>query len=287
MFAQNYSTVNNQNQNQNLAVNFNSTENKGLLWKTLSDNGLFNGIDSNRFAEVQHNFENTIKEILSETYGNKNINGQQQNHLFIERMITNLKQFKSNEIYTAKDIKEKRKTDFEKELEEKQRNFDLMMKKDVPQNVEFSDEARAKGQQIEEKLENIDILLEEQQREREKDLFAIQNNNSNINMKTGNNTENIIVSNNIIESNNAIENNDIENNVIENNVIENNNNQSPILFPDPHNQNNMLKMNNELNNNLLNNNLLNELLGKMNAILTNQEEIKELIRLRKKKVSKN
>ena len=276
MFAQNYTTINNQNQNQNLAVNFNSTENKGLLWKTLSDNGLFNGIDSNRFAEVQHNFENTIKEILSETYGNKNINGQQQNHLFIERMITNLKQFKSNEIYTAKDIKEKRKTDFEKDLEEKQRNFDLMMKKDEPQNVEFSDEARAKGQQIEEKLENIDVLLEEQQREREKDLFAIQNNNSNINMKTGNNTENIIANNNIIESNNAIENNVIENN-----------NQSPILFPDPHNQNNMLKMNNELNNNFINNNLLNELLGKMNAILTNQEEIKELIRLRKKKVAKN
>ena len=276
MFAQNYTSVTNQTQNQNLQVIFNSSENKGLLWKTLSDNGLFNGIDSARFAEVQQNFENTIKEILSETYGNKNINGQQQNRLFIERMITNLKQFKSNEIYTAKDIKEKRKTDFEKELEEKQRNFDLMMKKDVPRDVDFSDEARTKGQQIEEKLENINALLEQQQREREKDLFAIQNNNSNINMKTDNNTENIIVSNNIIESNN----------VIENNVIENNNNQSPILFPDPHNQNqnSMLKMNNESNNNLLNNNLLNELLGKMNAILTNQEEIKELIRLRKKKV---
>lgn len=187
-------------------------------------------------------------------------------------MITNLKQFKSNQIYTAKDIKEKRKTDFDKELEEKQRNFNLMMKKDVPQNVEFSDEARTKGQQIEEKLENIDVLLEQQQREREKDLFDIQNNNSNI--KKVNSTENIIVSNNIVE-NNVIE----TNSAIENNAIENNNNQSPILFPDPHNQSSI--MNNELNNNLLN-----ELLGKMNAILTNQEEIKELIRLRKKKVTK-
>lgn len=259
MFAQNYTNIT--NQNENLSVNFNSTENKGLLWKTLSDNGLFNGIDSNRFAEVQHNFENTIKEILSETYGNYSINGQQQNRLFIKKMILNLKQFKNNEIYTAKDIKEKRKTDFDKELEEKQRNFDSMMKKDMPQNVEFSDEARTKGQQIEEKLENIDILLEQQQREREKDLFAIQNNNSTVSIKKDNSTENIILSNNVIE----------------------NNNQSPILFPDPHNQSSI--MNNELNNNLLNNNLLNELLEKMNAILTNQEEIKELIRLRKKKVN--
>ena len=62
-------------------------------------------------------------------------------------------------------------------MEEKQRNFDLMMKKDVPRDVDFSDEARTKGQQIEEKLENINALLEQQQREREKDLFAIQNNN--------------------------------------------------------------------------------------------------------------
>ena len=83
-----------------------------------------------------------------------------------------------------------------------------------------------------------------------------------MNIKTGNNTENIIVSNNIIESNNVI-----ENNVIENNAIENNNNQSPILFPDPHNQSSI--MNNELNNNLLN-----ELLEKMNAILTNQKKLR-------------
>ena len=260
MFAQNYTNVT--NQNKNLPVNFNSTENKGLLWKTLSDNGLFNGIDSNRFAEVQHNFENTIREILSETYGNKNINGQQQNHLFIERMITNLKQFKSNEIYTAKDIKEKRKTDFDKELEEKQRNFDSMMKKDMPKNVEFSDEARSKGQQIEEKLENIDILLEQQQREREKDLFNIQNRNSSVNENS------MIVSNNIIESTN----------------IESTNNQQSslpsVLFPDPHNEPLLSKTNHNIDNNLLN-----ELLGKMNAILSNQEEIKELIRLRKKKVN--
>ena len=84
---------------------------------------------------------------------NTTINDQQQNHMFIERMIHNLKQFKNSEIYTAKDIKEKRKTDFDKELEEKQHNFNLMMKKDLPQDVDFSDEGRTKGQQIEKKLE--------------------------------------------------------------------------------------------------------------------------------------
>jgi hypothetical protein len=234
-----------QSQAQNKIIIFNSNENKGLLWKTLSDNGLFNDIDSTRFAEVQQNFENTINEILGETYGNKTVDTQKQNRLFIEKMVVNLKQFKNNEIYTAKDIKEKRKTDFDKELEEKQRNFDLMMKRDVPQDVDFSDEARTKGQQVEEKLENIDALLEQQQKEREKDLFSIQNNNA----------------------------------AVEESVQKREPATQPlVLFPDPQNQIHASNINTEISNNLLT-----QLLGKMDAILTNQEEIKELIRLRKKK----
>lgn len=244
-----------QTHTQNLPVNFTSNENKGLLWKTLSDNGLFNSIDSTRFAEVQQNFESTIREIRDETYGNTSINDQQQNHMFIERMIHNLKQFKNSEIYTAKDIKEKRKTDFDKELEEKQHNFNLMMKKDLPQDVDFSDEGRTKGQQIEKKLENIDALLEQQQKEREKDLFSIQN-------------DNLVVDTNTAAAINTVP-----------NTIENNTKQTPLLFPDPHNQIHASNINSEISNNLLM-----QLLGKMDAILNNQEEIKELIRLRKKKV---
>lgn len=249
MFSQNSATAQVPNQMQSTA--FNSNENKGLLWKTLSDNGLFNGIDSARFAEVQQNFENTIIEIVGETYGNKTIDTQQQNQIFIKKMITNLNRFKNNEIYTAKDIKEKRKTDFDKELEEKQRNFDLMMKKDVPRDVDFSDEGRTKGQQVEDKLENIDALLEQQQKEREKDLFSIQNNNDTL------------VLNEAVEQAEP--------------------SQSPVLFPDPHSQIHSSSITNEISTSLLT-----QLLGKMDAILNNQEEIKELIRLRKKKsVSKN
>ena len=54
--------------------------------------------------------------------------------------------------------------------------------------------------------------------------------------------------------------------------------QTPVLFPDPQNQIHASNINTEISNNLLT-----QLLGKMDAILTNQEEIKELIRLRKKK----
>jgi hypothetical protein len=74
-----------QSQTQNKVIIFNSIENKGLLWKTLSDNGLFNDIDSTRFVKVQQNFENTINEILGETYGNKTLDTQKQNRLFIEK----------------------------------------------------------------------------------------------------------------------------------------------------------------------------------------------------------
>ena len=95
------------------SITFNSTENKGLLWKLLSENGLFNGIDSNRFTEVQQNFENTITEIFSTTHINPQITIKDQNQLFIDKMIATLKSFRDERIYTAQDIKEKRKTDFE------------------------------------------------------------------------------------------------------------------------------------------------------------------------------
>lgn len=248
MNSHNHSNHQTYNENNN-SMNFDSKDNKGLLWKILSDNGLFNNINSSRFNEVQQNFENTILEIINETYGNKTMGIQEQNQLFINKMIINLKQFKNNEIYTAQDIKNQRKSEFEQDLESKQRDFDLMMKKNIPQEVDFSDKGRTKGQQIEEKLENIDALLEEQQREREKDLFAIQNNNTS-GAKIPDNSQGTTSLNYIYR--------------------ENSNNQI-------HASN----INSEINNNLLG-----QLLAKMDVILGNQEEIKELIRIRKRKSSK-
>ena len=251
MFSQNNSASTSKNPASWTTIGFGTNENKELLWKTLSDNGLFNGINPARFAEVQRNFEDTIRETMIETYATRKIKGledrknfvQEQNHLFISKMINNLKQFKNNEVYTAQDIKNQRKDEFERDLESKQRDFDLMMKKNVPQDIDFSDEGRTKGQQIEEKLENIDDLLEQQQREREKDLFAIQHNN-------------VIIS------------------------VDNNPDVGQGLSPE-NNQIHASNINSEISNNLLN-----QLLGKMDAILRNQEEIKELIRLRKKKNTK-
>lgn len=251
MFSQNNSA----STSASKSMNFNSTENKELLWKTLSDNGLFNGINSARFGEVQRNFEDTIRETMNETYGNRSIKLQEQNHLFISKMVNNLKQFKNNEVYTAQDIKNQRKDEFERDLESKQRDFDLMMKKDVPQDIDFSDEGRTKGQQIEEKLENIDALLEQQQREREKDLFAIQHNN-------------VIISGDKLP--------DIGQGTTFGKLPDIGQGTTPV-----NNQIHASNINSEISNNLLS-----QLLAKMDAILNNQEEIKELIRLRKKKSTK-
>ena len=235
------------------SISFNSTENKGLLWKLLSENGLFNGIDSNRFADVKQNFESTIAEIFSTTHSNPQITIKSQNQLFVDRMIVILKSFKDERIYTAQDIKEKRKTDFERDLEEKQRNFDLLMKNSKPDNIDFSDKARRNALQIEEKIENIDALLEEQQREREKDLF--QKNNNEITTNIANLSEDTTNISDLKTS-------------------------TATILP-PFEQIHASNINTEINSNLLG-----QILTIMNTILKNQEEIKELIRIRKKKKTK-
>ena len=227
--------MNTQRQTNTQPINmaFDSKDNKGLLWKTLSENGLFNGIDSSRFTEVQHSFEGTIMNVLNKTQGNTQISLQEQNKIFISDMITALKQFKNNEIYTAQDIKNQRKTEFEQDLERKQRDFQEMMKKNIPQDVDLSDKSYA--QQYEEKLENIDALLEQQQKEREKDLFS---QNENLNQNQNQNTMNI----------NSLE------------QIHASNINTEIIVS-----------------------LFSQLSKKMDLILKDNEEIKELIRIRKNK----
>jgi len=222
-----------QTNTQPINMTFDSKDNKGLLWKTLSENGLFNGIDSSRFTEVQHSFEGTIMNVLNKTQGNTQISLQEQNKIFISDMITALKQFKNNEIYTAQDIKNQRKTEFEQDLERKQRDFQEMMKKNIPQDVDLSDKSYA--QQYEEKLENIDALLEQQQKEREKDLFS---QNENLNQNQNQNTMNI----------NSLE------------QIHASNINTEIIVS-----------------------LFSQLSKKMDLILKDNEEIKELIRIRKNK----
>jgi len=233
--------MNTQRQTNTQPINmaFDSKDNKGLLWKTLSENGLFNGIDSSRFTEVQHSFEGTIMNVLNKTQGNTQISLQEQNKIFISDMITTLKQFKNNEIYTAQDIKNQRKTEFEQDLERKQRDFQEMMKKNIPQDVDLSDKSYA--QQYEEKLENIDALLEQQQKEREKDLFSQNENlneNQNQNQNQNQNTMNI----------NSLE------------QIHASNINTEIIVS-----------------------LFSQLSKKMDLILKDNEEIKELIRIRKNK----
>ena len=240
MFSNNQTTV----INNQPVMNFNSNENKGLLWKTLSDNGLFSGIDSTRFADVKQTFEQTVQEIYSKTNNNLSITIREQNQLFVDKMITNLGAYKNNEVYTVRDIKNKRKTEFDNELEAKQRDFDMMMKRNPPQNIDFSDQPQNKGSHVEEKLENIDALLAIQQKERNKDLFSSSDNN----MIATN--ENISLS------------------------------TTPIDFSQ--NEIHASNINTEINNNLLE-----QLLSKINIMISNQEEIKELIRIRKKKSNKS
>lgn len=175
---------------------FVSTENKGRLWKILQNNGAFNGIDNTFFSRVRKEFEVTITEIESK---HKVKTMLEKGKIFIDSMVEKLKYYKhrkqdsdtipnttdisqlqthTNGIlqhsqssglsvppYTSADLKQSRLDAFDRELQQKQSEFDVYNAKPKPKHVDFKDKDDANN-------ENVSSLLEKAMRERE-ELHAL------------------------------------------------------------------------------------------------------------------
>ena len=177
---------------------FVSTENKGRLWKILQNNGAFNGIDNTFFSRVRQDFEVTITEIENR---NREKTMLEKGKIFIDSMVEKLKHYKhrkqdsdnipnttdisqlqiqNNGIlqhsqssslsvppYTSDDLKQSRLDAFDRELQQKQSEFDVYNAKPKPKHVDFKDKDDANN-------ENVSSLLEKAMRERE-ELHALPN----------------------------------------------------------------------------------------------------------------
>ena len=169
---------------------FTRMDNKGRLWKILQNNGAFNGIDNSFFSKVREEFEITIVEIEKQ-HSLKNT--LEKSKIFIDSMVVKLKTYKhrnhsvgeiSNATdisqlqttdivsnvskntqmsvppYTSDDLKQSRLDAFDKELQQKQSEFDVYNAKPKPQNVDFKDNNDSAS-------EDVSKLLEKAMRERE------------------------------------------------------------------------------------------------------------------------
>ena len=177
-------------------MKFASNENKAILWKLLTDNGLFNGIDTNYFDNVKDEFETMIVHINNKT---KNVSSSlfDINKLFIDAMVKVLPNYKQVNNYTREELNKVKTNEFNNNLLEKQTEFNSYNITTQPKEITFNDD-------VDEDPIDIDKLLKEKQKERENINISITDtgnlslplqeniiNNSNDTTPMGNNTRSV------------------------------------------------------------------------------------------------
>jgi hypothetical protein len=137
---------------------FNSDNNKAMLWTLMDKQGKFNNIPAN--INISTLFESSIKQIEIKCTGKESL--VNMNKSFLSAMI------KSLSIYTSPSVLKKNKTEmFNNSLQEKEQSFKDMMKVPAPATVDFRD--------ADEPIANIDDLLSKQLEKRNLDMPSYGN----------------------------------------------------------------------------------------------------------------
>ena len=159
----------------------NTQENKGYLWKMLHENGAFNNIDNAHVQKIKNIFEKIVEDIIiqlnSQNYDMTNNNTLLIcNKMIIENMINILPNYKNvsklkkddllnnnllpskaktiNEIKNNMNIMNPNQT-FEDRLKEKQEDFNMLINKSTPPEINFADENDDKPFDVEKKLDDF------------------------------------------------------------------------------------------------------------------------------------
>jgi hypothetical protein len=118
---------------------FTSNENKGLLWKLMSENNVFGGLPENKYSQVKDIFENEIvtqsKIMIGKTLTemNKKVLSEVTKKLIPLRVI-------QNDQISNSDISEQRQMKFSDNLAIRQREFNKLINADKPSEIDFSDD---------------------------------------------------------------------------------------------------------------------------------------------------
>jgi hypothetical protein len=187
----------------NRSIDFDSLENKKQLWNELQQSGYFVGFDGSRKSDVTRVFDNTVNQVR---LANQNMPFGKMKEVFHELMMTNRDLFikDSNKLtqpnsplhvpvggtnrisrgdntqsydqqarnpsYTAAGIREAKDRDFQARLERQQSDFQNLMKRNVPEEIDFTKHVSEK------KIGNeMDDLVAKALAERERDLSYSHN----------------------------------------------------------------------------------------------------------------
>jgi hypothetical protein len=157
-------------------MNFNSNENKGMVWSILQENNVFTGIDNDDFKKVQQLFEKIVSDVEVE-----NISIIDKNKKVMFRMTNEIKSIKNKShqklndftnnnndiqmIYNSDIIEKQRVNEINNSMLKQRDEMNTLMQPKIPEEPVFEDNIN------DEPLgENMDILLKEMIASREKEL---------------------------------------------------------------------------------------------------------------------
>jgi hypothetical protein len=120
---------------------FISNQNKGMVWKLLCDDGVFNNIPDNKSRLIKDAFDKKFEAIAIQINPMDNLINLDKR--VITEMINDVYKFKKNEemtlAYSAAEIAQTRQKVFESELKNKKKEFDILNSTPVPEKIDFSD----------------------------------------------------------------------------------------------------------------------------------------------------
>ena len=268
------------NNDKLVSIEFNSNNNKSVLWEMLVENNEFMGL--NDVEQVKDLFENTIT-ITDGNHATNNI--LEKNKIFLKdfiRMLSNMRKRSTSNVapnvgpnVTRADIQQARNNQFESNLKNRQEEFTDLITQKKPTEIDFSDKDKDINNG------NVNDIFMSIEEKRKKELESITTNyntnssNDNV-MKWLNQNDNKQGNNKQGDNDNNNQNNNNQNNnnqnihiKIENEVIDTSDNNRGIipLTNDKQvsfNLTNLEEHNNNTDNNTMNNTLNNTYNNSMN-----------------------
>jgi hypothetical protein len=150
-------------------MEFNSNNNKGLIWGLLQESNIFQGIDDKQFPKIQAILEDTINNIEA-TQSSYDL--MAKNKMAMEELIFKInteknkpvKSSKVQMIYTSDDLSKERKDNFNNKLKQQQDNLNTYINPKVPEEPKFKDDGdKPIG-------DDMDRLIAERMANREREL---------------------------------------------------------------------------------------------------------------------
>jgi len=150
-------------------MEFNSNDNKGLIWGLLQESNIFQGIDDKQFPKIQGILEETINYIET---SKPNSDLMTKNKMAMEELIYKInteknkpvKTSKVQMIYTSDDLSKQREDNFNNKLKQQQDNLNTYINPKVPEEPKFKDDGdKPIG-------DDMDRLIAERMANREREL---------------------------------------------------------------------------------------------------------------------